>query len=304
MRILRATHLGMCFGVRDAIAGALEHSQQTPMTILGELVHNESVVGALRARGIQMANQVEQVGTGTVMITAHGASDRRREQVRQRGLRVVEATCPLVHFAHRAVRALVQDGFHPVIVGKRDHVEVRGLTEDLAEFDVILSEDDVDQLRERPRFGVAAQTTQPIERVRWLVELIRRRFPQAEVRFADTVCQPTKQRQSAAGELARQSDVVVVIGGAHSNNTRELVATCRHYCRQVYHVQGPADLEPDWFASATTVGITAGTSTPDAIIDAVEARLRSLPEAPSERGWPKPEATETVSPSTQTAVHA
>ena len=107
--------------------------------------------------------------TRTVMITAHGASEKAMGRVRERGLNVMEATCPLVRLAHRAVAKLARDGYHPVIVGKRDHVEVRGLTEDLADFDVVLSEADVLELRERARFGVAAQTTQPIERVRALV---------------------------------------------------------------------------------------------------------------------------------------
>jgi 4-hydroxy-3-methylbut-2-enyl diphosphate reductase len=205
-----------------------------------------------------------------VLITAHGASERTLSRVRERGLDVVEATCPLVHFAHRAVAKLVAEGYHPVIIGKRDHVEVRGLTEDLAEFDVVLTDEDVAALRERPRFGVAAQTTQPIDRVHRLVELIRERFPKSEVRFVDTVCQPTKQRQTAAIELARQCDVVIVIGGANSNNTRELVATCERYCPRVHHVQGAGDLHPQWFFPDDTVGVTAGTSTPDAVI--AEAR--------------------------------
>jgi 4-hydroxy-3-methylbut-2-enyl diphosphate reductase len=123
---------------------------------------------------------------------------------------------------------------------------------------------------------VAAQTTQPIERVRHLVDLLRTRFPAAEVRFIDTVCQPTKQRQNAAGELARQSDVVVVIGGAHSNNTQELVQTCRRHCARVHHVQTAADLRAEWFAGAATVGITAGTSTPDSVINDVDSWLRAL----------------------------
>jgi 4-hydroxy-3-methylbut-2-enyl diphosphate reductase len=274
MKILRATHLGMCFGVRDAIALALDEARVQPLTILGELVHNETVVAALRARGIQTVRDAASVTTPTVMITAHGTAARTLGRVKERGLNVLEATCPLVHVAHRAVAALVSAGFHPVIVGQRDHVEVRGLTDDLAEFDVVLTDEDVDRLAERPRFGVAAQTTQPVERVRRLVARLRERFPQAEVRFADTVCQPTKQRQAAAIELAQHSDVVVVIGGAHSNNTRELVATCGRFCAQVHHVQTAADLRREWFAFAGTVGVTAGTSTPDAMIDAVENRLR------------------------------
>ena len=276
MRIIRAEHLGMCFGVRDAIELALQQSVTEPLTVLGDLVHNETVLAALRARGVQIAQQVTSVATQTVMITAHGASAVAMGRVRERGLKVMEATCPLVHVAHRAVARLVREGYHPIIVGKRDHVEVRGLTEDLADFDVVLSETDIFELRERARFGVAAQTTQPIEKVRGLVELLRRRFPNSEVRFLDTVCQPTKQRQNSAIELAQQAEVVVIIGGAQSNNTQELVRTCSRYCRRVHHVQEAHDLREEWFEGAQTVGITAGTSTPDASISEIEQWLSQL----------------------------
>jgi 4-hydroxy-3-methylbut-2-en-1-yl diphosphate reductase len=276
MKIIRAEHLGMCFGVRDAIELAIHQSQKQPLTVLGDLVHNESVLADLRARGITIAQRPSAVTTQAVMITAHGASQTAIGLARNRGLDVIEATCPLVHVAHRAVARLESEGYHPVIIGKRDHVEVRGLTEDLREFDVVLTEAEVRALRERPRFGVAAQTTQPIERVRHLVGLIRQRFSGSEVRFVDTVCQPTKQRQHAAVELAQQCDVVVVIGGAQSNNTRELVSTCRQYCARVHHVQTAVDLKAQWFDGAKTVGITAGTSTPDSIISGVECWLRGL----------------------------
>jgi 4-hydroxy-3-methylbut-2-enyl diphosphate reductase len=276
MKIIRAEHLGMCFGVRDALVLARTTAQLEPLTILGDLVHNETVLAELRGQGIRMERQPEQVRTPSVMITAHGTSETMLQRTRARGLKVLEATCPLVHVAHRALAELVSEGAHPVIIGKRDHVEVRGLTGDLADFDVVLSPEDVMNLRARPCFGVMAQTTQPIERVRELVQLIRQRFPQSEVRFVDTVCQPTKQRQQAAVELAQRCDVVVVIGGAHSNNTRELVATARNYCPRVHHVQTAADLRPEWFSPTDIVGITAGTSTPDATIDEVEIRLREL----------------------------
>ncbi len=273
MKLLRATHLGMCFGVRDAIALAQSEAARQPLTILGELVHNETVLADLRARGIAIAPHHPDAATPTVMVTAHGASDTAIAAARARGHHVLEATCPLVRVAHRAVQALVRDGFHPIIIGQRGHVEVRGLTEDLAECDIVLTEADVAVLRERPRFGIASQTTQPIERVRQLVAVIRARFPKSEVRFVDTVCQPTKQRQTAAEDLARASDVVLVIGGAQSNNTRELVATCARHCPRVHHVQGPDDLRPEWFIDVETVGLTAGTSTPDATIVAVEQAL-------------------------------
>src|SRR6476469_9959403 len=198
MRILRAAHLGMCFGVRDAITLALEHADAGPLTILGDLVHNPTVLNALTRKGITIARDLEAVATPTVMVTAHGTSERTLARTRALGLTVVEATCPLVHVAHRAVAALARDGYHVVIVGQRDHVEVRGLTGDLDHFDVVLHDDDVFALEEHPRIGVAAQTTQAVERVRHLVARIRERFPHSEVRFIDTVCKPTKDRQASA----------------------------------------------------------------------------------------------------------
>jgi 4-hydroxy-3-methylbut-2-enyl diphosphate reductase len=280
MRILRAAYLGMCFGVRDAIELAERRSDIAPLTVLGDLVHNDAVLARLRSRGIGSATDPAQVATRTVMVTAHGTSERSLARTRALGLEVVDATCPLVHVAHRAVQALVRDGYHPVIVGRRGHVEVRGMTEDLEAFDVVLDEADLEGLPPRPRLGVVAQTTQPIEKVRGLVASIQRRFADADVRFIDTVCRPTKQRQTAALDLARQSDVVIVVGGAGSNNTRELVQTCARYCGRVHHVQTEADLAVDWFLGAQTVGLTAGTSTPDDVVDRVEARIRTF--APGE----------------------
>ncbi len=283
MRIIRATHLGMCFGVRDAIELALEHADAGPLTILGDLVHNPTVLQALEARGVEVAKDLADVTTATVMVTAHGASERALATTRSLGLSVVEATCPLVRVAHRAAAALARDGYHVVIIGQRDHVEVRGLTGDLDAFDVVLEEADVLALEEHARFGIASQTTQPLEKVRRLVDLIRARFPHSEVRFIDTVCKPTKDRQSAAVEMARHSDVVIVVGGRSSNNTRELVGTCARHCTRVHHVQTDTDLRPEWFDAARVVGLTAGTSTPDDVIDRVEARIRQL-TAPAARG--------------------
>ena len=142
----------------------------------------------------------------------------------------------------------------------------------------MLKDEDVLRLEHHERIGVAAQTTQSVERVRHLVALIRSRFPQSEVRFVDTVCKPTKDRQSAAVDMARQADVVIVVGGQSSNNTRELVKTCARYCARVHHVQTDTDVRPEWFAAANVVGLTAGTSTPDEIIDRVEAAILQVEE--------------------------
>src|ERR1043165_3350494 len=135
MKILKAEHLGMCFGVRDAIALAREESARQPVTILGQLVHNPTVMERLRSQGVAFAENATEVRTPTAIITAHGASDSAIARARLKIGNVIEATCPMVQAAHRAVHNLARDGFHPVIIGKHGHVEVRGLTEDLEDFD-------------------------------------------------------------------------------------------------------------------------------------------------------------------------
>src|SRR5262245_5792406 len=242
----------MCFGVRDAIALALDHADAGPLTILGDLVHNPTVLSALEAKGIAVAQDVDHVTTPTLMVTAHGTSERTLARTRALGFNVVEATCPLVHVAHRAVAALAREGYHVVIVGQQNHVEVRGLTGDLnrSDFSVVLEDADVLALEEHPRLGVAAQTTQNVDKVRRLVALIRQRFPHSEVRFVDTVCKPTKVRQSAAVEMAREADVVIVVGGRSSNNTRELVTTCASHCDRVHQVETEEEVRAEWLVGA------------------------------------------------------
>jgi len=269
--------MGMCFGVRDAIELAQGRAAAGPVTILGDLVHNDTVLADLRGRGVLIRQDASDIPTREVLITAHGASNRRIEGLRQLGLTVTEATCPLVHRAHQALQKLVAAGFHPLVIGQAGHVEVRGLTEDHPGCDVVLTENEVDQLPERPRYGVVSQTTQPVARVRELVTHLRLRFPGSEVRWIDTVCQPTKDRQTAAEELASRCDVVLVIGGIHSNNTRRLVDTCQSRCSRVHWLQTPDDLDPAWIRESDTVGITAGTSTPDSVIEAIETALKGLP---------------------------
>jgi 4-hydroxy-3-methylbut-2-en-1-yl diphosphate reductase len=276
MRVVRAQHLGMCFGVRDAIEMAVKAAARQPLTILGELVHNEVVLQDLRTRGIRLCGDMNDVDTPTVMITAHGASEQCMAAARARRLELLDATCPLVRAAQRAVAELVRDGYHPIVIGKRDHVEVRGMTDGLSDFAVVLTEEDVGSLAARRRLGIVAQTTQPATRVNHLALLIRRRFPESDVRLVDTVCRPTKLRQRAAEDLARRCDVIVVIGGARSNNTRELVVTCQRHCTRVFHVQTAGDVRAEWFGGAALAGITAGTSTPESVIAAVEARVRDI----------------------------
>ena len=231
--VRRAEHLGMCFGVRDAINFAQSKVAEHPITVMGELVHNTLVLDDLKKRGVHFKDEPEQVETKSAMITAHGASNRTRNRAKAAGLQISDATCPLVNYAHKQIQELTAIGYHPIIVGRHGHVEVRGLTEDLAECDVVLCEEEINVLTPKPRFGVVAQTTQPIARVRALVKHLKSCFPNSEVRFVDTVCQPTKQRQIAAEKLAKKSDVVLVVGGVNSNNTHELTRTCRRFCESV-----------------------------------------------------------------------
>jgi len=295
MKILLAEHFGTCFGVRDAIAQAEQLAAAGPLTILGELVHNPVVRERLRAQGVREASLEEASGIGIVptdhgleahatsprvMITAHGASDRNRQKWRSAGYDVVDGTCPLVRHAHEHLKRLVATGYFPVVIGQPGHVEVRGLTEDFPEAYVLEIEGDVSKLPRRNHYGVISQTTQPIERVRVLVEAIRKLNPHAEVRFVDTVCKPTKDRQAALQKLIAQADTIVVVGGRESNNTRQLVATCRACGRRAIHIERPEELNAEDFASAETVGLTAGTST---MLETVEAVFKRLEEFSSIR---------------------
>jgi 4-hydroxy-3-methylbut-2-enyl diphosphate reductase len=283
MQVLMAEHHGMCFGVRDAIELATNLTADGPVTILGDLVHNPDVVAQLDSAGARRARHLDEIQTQAVLLTAHGTSDRVKLQLRQAGREVHDATCPLVTRAHLALRKLVGEGYFPVVIGQRDHVEVRGLVGDLDDFMVLLDEAEIGELTERfgqgqgARLGVVAQTTQPIERVRDLVEAIRAQLPAAEARFIDTVCQPTKDRQDALRRLIAETEVIVVVGGPDSNNSRKLAELARKEGRRAYQVSDAADLRPEWFEGVECVGLTAGTSTPDAIIEEVRAWLEKCP---------------------------
>jgi 4-hydroxy-3-methylbut-2-enyl diphosphate reductase len=275
MEVRMADHLGMCFGVRDAITMALDLTRKGRITILGDLVHNPDVVAQMDAAGAVRVHNREEVQTPTVLLTAHGTAHRVKLQLQQEGYRVHDAACPLVRRVHQAIAKLRAEGRHPVIIGQANHVEVRGLVGDLEEYTVVLHEEDLDALAGRPRLGVVAQTTQPLEKVQDLVATLRRRFPDADVRFIDTVCQPTKDRQEALHRLAAETDMVVVVGGPDSNNSRKLTELARRLGRPAYQVANATELRPEWFRGVRMVGLTAGTSTPDYIIEAVREWLEA-----------------------------
>ncbi|HZJ17366.1 MAG TPA: 4-hydroxy-3-methylbut-2-enyl diphosphate reductase, partial [Chthoniobacteraceae bacterium] len=167
----------------------------------------------------------------------------------------------------------------PVVIGKRGHVEVRGLTGDFPEVFVLEDEADLAALPLRERYGVISQTTQPIEKVHALVEALRRALPQAEVRFRDTVCQPTKNRQNAVRALLAECDTMVVVGGHNSNNTLQLVAAASLAGLAVHHIERAEELRAEWFREARIVGLTAGTSTLKETVSVVHTHLEQIAQS-------------------------
>lgn len=283
MKIIVAEHFGMCFGVRDAIAQAEQLAADSPLTILGQLVHNPVVRQRLRARGIEEESTTSPSGpperapgSRRVMITAHGVSDSARISLNTLGLEVADGTCPLVRQAHLHLKQLVRDRYFPVVIGLAGHVEVRGLIEDFADAVVVNDSRDIAGLPNATRIGIISQTTQPIDRVLSLVDEIRRARPQAEVRFVDTVCKPTKDRQSALKKLVEAADTIVVVGGRESNNTRELAQTCLAVGRRAIHVERAEELRAADFLTASVVGVTAGTSTLPETVSAVVSELKRI----------------------------
>jgi 4-hydroxy-3-methylbut-2-en-1-yl diphosphate reductase len=276
MRVIRAEVLGMCFGVRDALAVIDGIGDAPAVTIHGQLVHNEIVHARLEARGFAIQDEGRRARslpeTPAVLITAHGVSDKERRRLEAGGKRIIDTTCPLVTRVHQAARSLARDGFHVLVIGRRGHVEVEGITEDLECFDVIESVDDV---RAYPgaRLGIVCQTTATDRHVATIRSAITARNPGAEIKFIDTVCLPTKEHQRALERMLERVDVVVVVGGLQSNNTRELVARCRESGKPAVHVQSAADLDPEWFRDCAVVGLTAGTSTLGETVDEVHRAL-------------------------------
>jgi len=278
MKVLVADVLGMCFGVRDALNIIEGIDQPEAVTIHGELVHNEVVLEQLNTRGFRMTREADRrqlPETPQVLITAHGVSDVERQRLAKGGKQLLDTTCPLVTRVHKAAQELAADGYHVLVIGRRGHVEVQGIIEDLYSFDVIQNAEEVKRFP-YPRLGIVCQTTTPARHVQTIRDAVAARNPHAEIRFVDTVCHPTKDHQRALERLAEQVDAMVVVGGRNSNNTRELVAFCRARDLSAYHVQGAADLRPEWFAGYATVGLTAGTSTLDCTIAEVRRALEEM----------------------------
>jgi 4-hydroxy-3-methylbut-2-enyl diphosphate reductase len=278
MKIIKADVMGMCFGVRDALAIIDAVHEPETVTIHGELVHNEKVLDQLDQRGFHMLAEQRRRPlpmTDTVLITAHGISDKERARLTQAGKQLIDTTCPLVTRAHQAAQKLQAAGYHVLVIGKRGHVEVQGIIEDLTSFDVIQSPDEV-RAYPHAKIGIMCQTTTPTRHADEIQAAVKVKNPRAEICIIDTICHPTKDHQKALDRLMDEVEMMIVVGGHNSNNTRQLVLRCQARGLPAHHVQGPEDLRPEWFDGVDTVGLTAGTSTLDDTIDAVEQAIEQF----------------------------
>ena len=275
MRIIRAEAMGMCFGVRDALTLVRALDDPGQVTIHGELVHNEEVLVELGRRGFRQTSEADRErlpNTPRVVVTAHGISDHERRRLESAGKQLIDATCPLVRRVHEAAQTFQRRGYFVVVLGRPGHAEVEGLTGDLVAFDVVPNEAAAKKY-DAERLGLVCQSTTPPDAAERIRRAIERLNPGKEVVFADTICRPTKERQEAVANLLDQVDGLVVVGGKHSNNTRHLANLAARRGIPVAHVQSAADLDAAWLALFETIGLTAGTSTPDPLIDEVHRAM-------------------------------
>jgi 4-hydroxy-3-methylbut-2-en-1-yl diphosphate reductase len=283
MKVSLASAMGTCFGVQDAINLAMSPEFNNELTIVGQLVHNPQVSDSLKQNGVSLVpgiEDIDKIKTKKVMITAHGAAEKTKQRLHDAGFIVYDASCPLVMRVHQTIKSLVSKGYFPVVIGQKDHVEVKGIVGDLDDHLVINSEEDFSKIEKsgNRKLGIVTQTTQQRDKVEALVEKIRALDYVDEVSFVNTICQPTHDRQVAVHELADQVDLMIVIGGFNSSNTKKLVHVCGEKGIEAHHIESFDQLDKNWFVNKQHVGITAGTSTPENVINEVHTKILEIAE--------------------------
>ncbi|KAF0208020.1 MAG: 4-hydroxy-3-methylbut-2-enyl diphosphate reductase [Actinomycetota bacterium] len=276
MRVIVAKHAGICYGVERALNLAGEAAAAGgEVRTLGPLIHNPQAVQALREQGVEVAAGVDEVSGGTLVIRSHGVDPAVIALAEERGLTVVDATCPFVSTAQRHAADLAQQGYSVVIVGEAEHPEVEGILAHAGGHALIVQRAaDLPAKVPSRRIGVVVQTTQSPSRLEEVVAALLPRV--TELRVFNTICSATAQRQKAADELAREVDVMVVVGGYNSGNTTRLAEICQAVNDRVHHVETAAELDLAWFEGASVVGVTGGASTPAEQIRSVIAAIEAL----------------------------
>ena len=282
MEVLQASPRGFCAGVERAIEiveRALE-LHGAPIYVRHEIVHNKYVVDDLRAKGAVFVEELDEVPTGaTVIFSAHGVSQQVRAEAERRGLKVFDATCPLVTKVHIEVSKMLRDGYEIVMIGHRGHPEAEGTMGQAAGgIHLVETVDDVATLRviSPQRLAYVTQTTLSVDDARAIVAALRARFPSIRGPKKDDICYATQNRQDAVKVMAPQCDVVIVVGSPNSSNSNRLREVAQHMGAQAYMVDRAADLKPEWIAGKRRIGITAGASAPQILVDELIARLKAL----------------------------
>ena len=273
MKIKVANSAGFCFGVKRAVNMAFETAQKTRGQVytLGPIIHNPQVVAQLEARGVKAIKSLSRIKSGTVIIRSHGVHPKVLAGLRKRGVRIVDATCPFVTKAQKAAALLKQEGRQVVIVGEAKHPEVVALKGYAGSNSVVYNRND---FKVQKKLGVLAQTT--LSAVDFIDALMSFGRQADDIHIINTICQATKVRQQDTMRLAKDSDVMIVVGGRNSANTSRLLELCRKVGRPAHHVETEKELRSHWFKNCTKVGVTAGASTPDGMVKKVVERIREL----------------------------
>lgn len=274
-----ASHAGVCYGVERALklAAHAAESARGSVTTLGPLIHNPIVVRDLESAGVKGAQTVDEVESGTLIIRAHGVVPQVIDQARAKGVEVLDATCPYVKKVHMAAEKLVREGYQLIVVGESGHPEVEGILGHAGDAaHVVSTPHDLDGVDLARKVGVVVQTTQTPANLAAIVSALALRT--MDLRVVNTICSATQERQDSAAELASRADVMIVIGGKNSGNTRRLAEICMACCPRTHHIEDSSEIQRTWFEGVALVGITAGASTPGAHIDAALACINRLLE--------------------------
>ena len=281
MRVLVAEKCGFCPGVRHAIHTAEKVLAQAPprepVYCLGPIIHNEDVVERLAGAGLRTVASVDEIDSGTVLIRSHGVAPRELERLRRKGLQIVDATCVLVKRVQQIAQQLEEEGYEVVIIGEENHPEVQGVMGCVKNVVVVAEEKDLHRLPSDGRWGIVCQTTQSPENFgRMLGAIGQAGF--RELKVINTLCKEAVKRQESAIALCRKVDIMFVLGGLHSANTRRLAELCRDHNRQTFHLQNWDELDKDILSGKNIAGVTAGASTPSWVIDEFVKRLEAFDE--------------------------
>lgn len=274
MEIILAKSAGFCFGVKRATQMAFEASAEYEhICSLGPIIHSPQVVEKLAEKGVEVVARVEAIPAGAVIIRSHGVTADEMRAILARDLIVVDATCPFVKKAQEYAARLAAEGYAVVIVGEAEHPEVQGIVSyaDGGKVQVVANAAEAGALPRMGRVGIVAQTTQSFENLRQVADVCLEKCQ--EMHVFNTICDATTVRQNEAREIARQVDVMLVIGGFNSANTSRLAQICREIQPATHHLETAGEVDPAWFAGARRVGITAGASTPRWLIDEVVCRV-------------------------------